>query len=211
MPTRNTLVRSLHDVGAAAWFGGSLMGALGVNGAAAQVRDPTDRARVAAAGWAKWAPMNTLAIGVHLLGAAGVLLAQRDRIQHQPRVRAKATAKIVLTAAAVATTAYSGVLGATVAHGDGQPAEGATEPTIGTPPEVAAAQQQLTILQWATPVLTGAIIVLDAQHGDQQSAGQRLACVGAQLLRRARTIKPDLMRGTWLVLLDRVGGHRTRQ
>jgi len=189
MPTRNTLVRSLHDVGAAAWFGGSLMGALGVNGAAAQVRDPTDRARVAAAGWAKWAPMNTLAIGVHLLGAAGVLLAQRDRIQHQPGVRAKATAKIVLTAAAVATTAYSGVLGATVAHGDGQPAEGATEPTIGTPPDVAAAQQQLTILQWVTPVLTAAI-VLGAQHGEQQSAGQRLVGVGAQLLRRARTIKP---------------------
>jgi len=50
MPVRNTFVRSLHDLGAAAWFGGSLMGALGVNGAAAEVRDPTDRARVAAAG-----------------------------------------------------------------------------------------------------------------------------------------------------------------
>ena len=48
--TRTTFVRSLHDLGAAAWFRGSLMGALGVNGAAAQVRDPTDRARVAAAG-----------------------------------------------------------------------------------------------------------------------------------------------------------------
>ncbi len=211
MSTRTTLVRSLHDVGAAAWFGGSLMGALGVNGAAAQVRDPTDRARVAAAGWAKWAPMNTLAVGVHLLGAAGVLLAQRDRIQHQPGVRARATAKIVLTAAAAATTAYSGVLGAKIAHGDGHPAEGATEPTIGTPPDVAAAQQQLKILQWATPVLTAAIIVLDAQHDEQHSAGPRLVGVGAQLLRRARTIKPDLIGGTALVLLDRVGGHRTRQ
>jgi len=54
MSTRNTLACSLHDLGAAAWFGGSLMGVLGVNGAAAQVRDPTDRARVAAAGWRKW-------------------------------------------------------------------------------------------------------------------------------------------------------------
>ncbi len=54
MSTRNTRVRSLHDLGAAAWFGGSLMGALGGNGAAAQVRDPTDR--VAAAGWRKWTP-----------------------------------------------------------------------------------------------------------------------------------------------------------
>src|SRR4051812_21266058 len=31
---RNTLVRSLHDLGLAAWFGGSLMGAVGLNGAA---------------------------------------------------------------------------------------------------------------------------------------------------------------------------------
>src|SRR5580693_7837599 len=30
---RNTIIRSMHDLGAAAWFGGTLMGAVGVNGA----------------------------------------------------------------------------------------------------------------------------------------------------------------------------------
>ena len=201
MSTRTTLVYSLHDLGAAAWFGGSVMAAVGVNGAAAQVRDPTDRARVAAAGWATWAPMNTLAIGVHLVGATGVLLAHRDRLQHQSMLRAQATAKIVLTAAAVATTVYSGVLGAKVAHGDGQPAEGATEPTLGTqpaegasepslgtPPDVAAAQQQLKVLQWSTPILTAAIIVLGGQHGERQSAGQRLAGAAAPLRHRVHTV-----------------------
>jgi hypothetical protein len=34
MAQDNTLARSLHDVGLAAWFGGSLMGAVGLNGAA---------------------------------------------------------------------------------------------------------------------------------------------------------------------------------
>ena len=38
MPSRNTVSRSLHDLGAAAWFGGSLMGAVGVNGAALVAR-----------------------------------------------------------------------------------------------------------------------------------------------------------------------------
>ena len=33
MSSRNTVVRTLHDLGLAAWFGGSLMGAVGVNGA----------------------------------------------------------------------------------------------------------------------------------------------------------------------------------
>jgi len=39
MSERNTVVRSLHDLGLAAWFGGSLAGAVGINGAAADVTD----------------------------------------------------------------------------------------------------------------------------------------------------------------------------
>jgi hypothetical protein len=38
---------------------------------------------------------------------------------------------------------------------------------------VAAIQQQLRILQWATPVLTGALIVLGAQQGEQQRPQER--------------------------------------
>ena len=53
MSERNTVLRAMHDLGGAAWFGGSLMGAVGLNGAASDVADPSDRARVAAAGWAR--------------------------------------------------------------------------------------------------------------------------------------------------------------
>ncbi len=186
MPARNTLVRSLHDLGAAAWFGGSLMGALGVNGAAAEVRDPTDRARVAAAGWAKWAPASAAAIGAHLVGGAGLLLAHQDRVRDQARVTANTTLKCILTGVALATTAYSGVLGAKVARGDGQPTRGGTEPALGTPTVVAQAQRQLRIVQWVTPVLTAAIIVLGAQQGEQQRPGQVLAGFGTKLARKAR-------------------------
>ena len=45
MSERNTVVRALNDVGLAAWFGGSLMGATGLNGAAAAVDDARQRAR----------------------------------------------------------------------------------------------------------------------------------------------------------------------
>lgn len=97
MSTRNTVVRALHDVGGAAWFGGSLMGAIGVNGAATAVHDPRDRARVAAAGWAKWSPANAVAIGAHVIGGTGILLANRERAKHQQGVTANTTAKIVVT------------------------------------------------------------------------------------------------------------------
>ena len=66
MPETNTIARSLHDLGLATWFGGSLMGAIGVNGAAAEVTDSRERMRVANAGWARWPPATGAAIGDHL-------------------------------------------------------------------------------------------------------------------------------------------------
>ena len=184
MPSRNTLVRSLHDLGAAAWFGGSLMGAIGLNGAADSVRDPKDRARVAATGWAKWAPANAAAIGAHLIGGGGILYANRDRAKNQEGVTSNTVVKIVLTAAALGATFCSGVLGAKTAQGDGHAVEGATDPSGATPNDVAAAQKQLRYLQWALPLLTGAIVVLGAQQGEQQKPGQVLAGVGSKIAKR---------------------------
>lgn len=185
MSSRNTVVRSMHDLGAAAWFGGSLMGALGVNGAADAVSDPQDRAKVAAAGWAKWSPANAVAIGAHLLGGGVILYTNRDRAKHQSGVTSNTVTKLVITGAALAATAYSGVLGTKVAEGSGHSVAGATDPAASTPKQVAAAQQQLRYLQWALPVLTGALVVLGAQQGEQQRPGQILAGVGNTLARRA--------------------------
>ena len=81
---RNLVIRSLHDVGAGAWFGGALMGAVALNGASQNITDPTDRARVAAAGWAHWSPISAAAVGTHLIGGAGIVLAHRDRVRAKP-------------------------------------------------------------------------------------------------------------------------------
>ncbi len=186
MSRRNTFIRSLHDLGAAAWFGGSLMGAVGVNGAAAAVKDPHDRAWVASVGWAKWAPANTVAIGAHLVGGAGILLANRQRAAHQGGVRSNTVTKIVVTGAALATTTYNGVLGIKIAEGSDKHTHGATEPYSQTPPAVAKAQQRQKYLQWATPVLTGILIVLGAQQGEQQRPAEILSGVAATLGRRAK-------------------------
>ena len=63
MSERNTVLRSMHDIGLAGWFGGSLMGAVGLNGAAAQAPNPAERLQIASAGWDRWAPVNLAAIG----------------------------------------------------------------------------------------------------------------------------------------------------
>jgi hypothetical protein len=86
--TDNTVARTLHDVGLAAWFGGSLMGAAGVNGAAAAVQDPSQRLRVANTGWARWTPLNLAGIMAHLAGGAvltGAVLVVNARMGEQQR------------------------------------------------------------------------------------------------------------------------------
>ncbi len=172
---RDTTIRSLHDLGAAAWFGGSLMGAVALNGASKDVSNPTERTKISSSGWARWAPFSAAAIGAHLLGGAGLLLAHRDRVRSQSGVGAHIIAKSALTAAALGTTAYSGLLGAKLAKtGTDAYTESGTVPSEATPEDVARIQQQLRIMQWATPVLTGAVIVLGAQQGEQQRPQQRV-------------------------------------
>jgi hypothetical protein len=172
---RNTVIRAMHDLGGAAWFGGTLMGAIGVNGGSKDVKDPAERAAVAAAGWARWAPISAAAIGAHLIGGAGLLAANRDRVRAQQGAAANALIKSVLTAAAIGTTVYSGILGAKIASEAGSaPVEGGTVPSEGTPDKVAKLQQQQRVLQWITPALTGGILILGAQQGEQQRASEQI-------------------------------------
>lgn len=169
MGTRDTVLRTMHDAGAAAWFGGSLMGAVGLNGAAADAHDPTERTRLSADGWMRWAPVSAVAIGAHLIGGAGILWANKGRQFSQKGVGGNTIVKTAVTAAALGLSAYGAVLGAKVAKAaDQAPAEGATEPDASTPDDIAAAQRQLKVIQWATPVLTGTIVALGAQQGEMQ-------------------------------------------
>jgi hypothetical protein len=171
-PTDNTVARSLHDLGLAAWFGGSLMGATGVNGAAAVVQDPSQRLRVANSGWARWTPLNLAGIAAHLAGGAVLTGANKGRLASQQGVAATSTVKTALTVAALGTTAYARVLGKKLESAGDVPVEGGTTPNPATPDEVARAQRQLTALQWVIPALTGALLVVNARMGEQQRPTQ---------------------------------------
>jgi hypothetical protein len=168
MSNRNTLIRSLHDLGLAAWFGGSLMGAVGLNAAAGVVDDPKQRGRVANAGWDAWTPVNAGAIGAHLLGGVGLLAANRARVLNQRGVGASSAAKTALTGVALGLTAYSRIAGQKVSNAGDVPIESGTEPNEQTPSDVAKAQSQLRRLQWAIPASTGLLLIFSALQGEQQ-------------------------------------------
>ncbi len=125
------VLRTLHDAELAVWFGGSLAGAVGFNGGANDVSDPTDRFKVATAAWARWTPVAAAAIGVHLIGAAGLTFTNADRIRTQDGVAAASIGKAAVTVLALGATAVSGWLGqkdtaavASPEHAGGIPAEG---------------------------------------------------------------------------------------
>lgn len=164
----NLLTRSMHDIGLAAWFGGSLMGAVGVNGAAAQANDPKERLTLSSVGWAKWTPVQVVAIGAHVVGGLGQIGGNKKRVAADPSTQANSVIKTVVTAAAAGVSAYAGVLGKKVYENSDEGGQGATEPHSGASKELASAQKQLKVTQWAIPVLTGALLVLGAQQGEQQ-------------------------------------------
>jgi hypothetical protein len=168
----NTVARTLHDLGLATWFGGSLMGATGVNGAAAAVEDPTQRLRVANTGWARWTPLNLAGIAAHLAGGAVLTGANKSRLAGQQGVAAASTVKTALTLAALGTTAYARVLGKKLEGAGDVPVEGGTTPSPASPDEVSRAQRRLTVLQWVIPALTGALLVVNARMGEQQRPTQ---------------------------------------
>ncbi|MCW2622406.1 MAG: hypothetical protein JWL64_2008 [Frankiales bacterium] len=166
--TRNTVSRVLHDVGLAAWFGGTLANAVALNSAAAAAGSDRATGAVANAGWDKWTPVNAGAIGAHLVGSVGQLAGNKNRVAAQQGVGTMALVKTGLTVAALAATAYSRVLGKRVSAYGPVPAASGTDPVGQTPPEVAAAQKQLAGLQWAIPALTGTLVSVSAFAGEQQ-------------------------------------------
>jgi len=168
MAQDNTVARSLHDLGLAAWFGGSLMGAVGLNGAAGAVEPADQRLRVANAGWARWTPVNLAGIAAHVVGGAVLLVANKGRVAGQRGVATATVAKTALTGLALVATGYSRALGAKLQRVGDAPVEGGTTPAEDSPDQVASVQRQLNVLQWVIPGLTGATMVLNAQMGEQQ-------------------------------------------
>jgi hypothetical protein len=193
MAETNSVARSLHDVGLAAWFGGALMGAVGLNGASEEVADPKDRIRVADAGWGRWTPVNLLAIVAHLVGAFQLLRANKGRLVSQQGVATLSGLKTAATVGALGVTAWSRLAGQKLMDAEadaarsapldqGLGAEDAVTPGATTPDDVASAQRQLKVLQWLVPLFTGVILVVNARMGEQQ----RPLTVAAGVLSRLR-------------------------
>ena len=168
MSERSTLSRSIHDVSLAAWFGGSLMGVIGLNGGASTAKSPVERLTISSAGWAKWSPVQLAAMVAHAGASVAQLASNGGRLLEQPGARRNAVIKTGLTLVAAGASLYSGVLGSKQAKHAEEGAAATTTPSASASAELKSAQRQQKIMQWVTPAVTLVLIVLAAQQGEQQ-------------------------------------------
>ncbi|MFM6850702.1 MAG: hypothetical protein ACKOVB_16540 [Terrabacter sp.] len=180
MTAYSTIVRATHVLTNAAWFGGSLAGAVALNPAARQGDEARERAEVADEGWRRWGPMQGSAIGLHLLSGLAILADNRRRVlEHRPTTAA-VILKTALTAGAILVSAEAYRSGAELveaaerAHADSSSRGRAR-----------ALTQRMSRLQWATPATTGCLLVLDAFLGEQQRGAAGLLDPPTRLKRRS--------------------------
>ena len=162
MSSTTTALRALHDVGLAAWFGGGLMGAVGVNSTARRAGDLSERHELSTHPWERWAPVNAVAVGAHLVGATGLLLTDRGTLAHQRGARTTALVKGGLTGAALTLTVLAERRSDRVERQSERSGEGPDDPDNLSPGDFAHAQDELRVLRWAVTGLTGGVLVLSA-------------------------------------------------
>ena len=160
-----SIVRAVHDVGTAIWWGGTLMGTLAMNPAVEVLDDPEERGKMVDEGWARFQPWAAAG----LTGAIITHIIMRRNPPRRPSERYKTTAvvKDVLMGAAVVSSIASMALGEYAMYQEPDaytPIESATTPTEETPAETAQAQSGLTLSSWAQLLsglglfITGAIL-----------------------------------------------------
>jgi len=207
--TTHPVIRLMHDLGLATWAGGSLAGAVGLNGAAAALTDPAERSRVATTGWSRWAPVNAAGLGTHLVGAAGLLVTDWDRVRSQEGVLRSSAIKTAVTGAGLGVAAWSAALNRKMAASVPVPVAGATEASAATPPDVAATLRQLRLVQWLNPAVSLGLVALTSWQSEQQRTGQVLKGTLGRLTGSPATVGAAAVAGLGLLALRRRDASRS--
>lgn len=173
-------MRATHLLTNAAWFGGSLMGAVALNPAARHGDDEREEAEILDEGWSRWGPVQGAAIGLHLVSGIAIVADNRHRVVLHRPTTAAVVLKTGLTAVAVAASAaayrFGAELGDAKEDADRDPAARRRAGSLAA---------RLRVLQWATPVTTAGLLVLDAYLGEQQRGGAGLLDRASSLSRRS--------------------------
>ena len=184
------VAQAVHDLGAALWFGGAVMGVAGVNKSGSDLKQGIDRIRVASSAWSRFQPAQLAGIGATLVAGLRLTQVGGRRIALQKGFGTVGALKAGLAVAGAGATAYAAYTGSRIgkaaeeAARQGQQVEvkDATLPTSGTPAEVAKWQSRQRVTQFLVPALAGANIVCNSWLVQSYRAGSTIKGVLGRLL-----------------------------
>jgi hypothetical protein len=185
----HVVAQAVHDLGAALWFGGAVMGAAGVNKAGQDLRDGVDKVRVAESAWRRFAPAQWVGIGAVLVAGSWLTWESKGRLAVQHGLGRAGAAQAAFAVAGAAATGFAAWSGTRIgqlterANDRGEPFDtaDATVPNHGTPPEVAVWQRRERVAQYLVAALAGANIVMNAYLTQQYRPGTTLAGIARRL------------------------------
>lgn len=174
--------RTLHDVGLASWFGGSVFGSVALprepsqllaslHPAVASTQASDNSAadgpsRVEATAWQRWNPVLAGSMLAHLVGGAGLLVWNWQREKHQAGVTAATAVKTALTAVAVGLTL--GVVADGMRDDRLRRLSAAGADDADTRASRERLDRRMRVVGPLIPATTGALVVLGALEGEQQ-------------------------------------------
>ena len=196
--------RTLHDVGLASWFGGSVFGSVALPREPSQLptdlhlapaekkKDPDPAegvlAAVEAAAWQRWNPVLAGSMAAHLVGGAGLLAWNWQRHKYQKGVAATTVVKTALTAAAIGLTIGAAVDGVKAKKLREQAENGGDGPDVRRARE--RIDRRMRVVGPLIPATTGALLVLGAVETEEQKPRAMAEGVVQHLLDTAREVLP---------------------
>lgn len=159
------VTRAAHDVGLAAWLGGSMFAKFAMNPSLSRISDPAERGSVANAAWNGYNVVNAAGLGAAALGWTAARLTETEDAELTGAEKSLSLAKDGLMAVAVVTGVANGIQGARLvkqAPGGAVPIEDGTTPGPETPPEAARIQRTLGVLGNINIVSGVALVAVNA-------------------------------------------------
>ncbi len=151
--------KAAHNLGLAAWFGGTLFGQAALNPTVSRIGDRRERGRVLNESWGRYNAVNSVAL------AAALLTWRFGGLKDDAELRAPvlARAKDLSLGGAAVNAVVSGILGARIAKegsGGATPVESGTEPAPETPEKAARSQRMISFFGSGSLVLLACVIAL---------------------------------------------------
>jgi uncharacterized membrane protein len=162
----HAVAQAVHDLGAAMWFGGSVMG-IGVNQSGRDISQGIDRIRAPQSVWRRFGPMEWAGIAATMLAGMQLTRASSGRLAMQRSFGSVGAMKAGVVALGALATAYATYCGNRISslaekqqeQGEKVEVTDATTPAPSTSEQIATWQRRHRVAQYTVPVLAGSNIV----------------------------------------------------